>query len=299
MKYTIRDLQTDFPDEDSCLEWLVNFKYPDGITCPTCQKVTKHYKLANRKCYSCSVCRHQVHPTAGTILHKSRTPLVLWFYVIFVMSNTKSGVSAAQLQRELGVRYKTAWRMMHQVRKMMDSPNGVFSDEVEMDETFIHPNPYKRSSAMSMYTSDARRSGQVLFGIVQRGGAVRVWHVKSAGARVLLPIIEKNVKYGTIIHTDGYGAYRTLPRRGYNHKWTNHSIFEFYTEDSSTQNIENFWSHLKRGLKGVYRHVSSEYLQAYANEYAWRYSHRSSVSMFWALMGRVAEPSPDSYKTVS
>jgi transposase len=291
MKYTVKDLRVDFPDEESCLGWLLSYKFPNGVFCIQCDKITKHYKIKNRRVYSCSKCGRHLSPTAGTIFHKSCTPLTDWFYAIWMMSMNKAGTSAKQIERELGVSYPTAWRMMHQIRKMMDAPDGLFTGEVEIDETFIHANSFKRSSARRRYGSDARRTGQVVFGIVQRGGAVKVWHVKTAGARIIQPLIRENVKYGTLIHTDGYQAYRTLPKMGFEHRWTDHGKLEFYTPDSSTQNIENVWSHFKRGIKGVYRHIGPDYVQAYANEYAWRYSHRNDVSMFWSLMGRFEKPS--------
>ena len=106
--YTIRDLQRDFPNDEACLEWLLNHLYPDGIFCEKCQKKTKHYRIASRKSYSCDLCGNHVHPTAGTIFHKSRTPLTLWFHAIFMMASTRCGISAKQVQRETGVTYKTA-----------------------------------------------------------------------------------------------------------------------------------------------------------------------------------------------
>lgn len=292
MKYTVKDLRVDFPDDQACLEWLVGYLYPNGITCVKCKEITKHYKDKNRRSYSCSKCGRHMHPTAGTIYHNSRVPLTDWFYAVYMMSSNKAGTSAKQIERELGVTYKTAWRMMHQIRKLMDAPDGLFTDEVEVDETFIHANSFKRSSARKRYGYDARRTGEIVFGIVKRGGAVKVWHVKSTGARVLQPIIRENVQYGTLIHTDGYQGYRRLPQMGYNHRWTDHGKSQFYTPESSTQNIENVWSHLKRGIKGVYRHIGHGYIQSYANEYAWRYSNRNVTSMFWALMQQVSSERP-------
>lgn len=287
MKYTVKDLRVDFPDDQACLAWLVDYLYPEGITCKLCNKVTKHHPMKARKSYSCDECGHHVHPTAGTIFHKSSTPLTDWFYAIYLMSSNKAGTSAKQIERELGVTYKTAWRMMHQIRKMMEAPDELLSGEVEMDESYIHANVYKRSSAQRRYGRTGQRAGEVLFGMVQRNGAAKVWHVKSAGARVLQPLILKNVKYGSLIHTDGYLAYRRLPKMGYEHRTTDHSAFEFYREDSYTQNIENLWSTMKPRWKGTFKHISPKYLQAYANEYAWRYSNRNKPSMFWSLMCRV------------
>jgi transposase len=108
-----------YPNNDACLKEIVTIRYPDGITCLTCNKITTHYKLNDRLAYSCSVCRHQVYPLAGTIFEKTSTSLRLWFYAIFLMTHTKGEISAKQLQRELGVTYKTAWRMYKSVKKLM------------------------------------------------------------------------------------------------------------------------------------------------------------------------------------
>lgn len=119
MRYTIKDFQADFPNEQACLTWLKDYLYPDGIYCKICKKVTPHHAMRTRKSYSCETCGHHVHPTAGTIFDHSSTPLTLWFYAIYLMSATRAGISAKQLERELGVTYKTAWRMFHQIRSMM------------------------------------------------------------------------------------------------------------------------------------------------------------------------------------
>ncbi len=294
VKYSLMDMQADFPNEKACLMWLFEYRFPDGVHCPVCNKVTKHYYVASRKSFDCGGCGRHISPRAGTIFEGSSTPLTKWFYVIYVMSQTRAGISAAQMQRELGVTYKCAWRMMHQVRHLMGNTQSMLTGEVEVDETFIHPNVYKRSTAQKRYGRTGSRTGQVLFGMVERGGAVKIYHVKSAGVRVLTPIINANVRKGSLIHSDSYHAYDRLPVWGYDHRKTNHSKLEFYTEASHTQNIENVWSHLKRGMKGVYRHVEPHHLQAYADEYAFRYSHRHHWSIFWALMEQVSLRPPSS-----
>ena len=130
-------MKAEFPTEESCLEWLLNFLYPAGVECRKCGKVTKHHRVKGRKSYSCQVCGHHVHPTAGTIYHKSSTPLRDWFYAVFIMSSTRCGVSAKQLERELGVTYKTAWRMFKLIRSMLSETGGKLGGEVEVDETFV------------------------------------------------------------------------------------------------------------------------------------------------------------------
>jgi transposase-like protein len=291
MKYTVKQLQADFPDDAACLEWLVKYLYPEGVHCVKCEEITNHYKVSGRRSYVCSHCGNHFYPTAGTIFHKSTTPLTDWFHAIYIMSTNKAGTSARQIQRETGVTYKTAWRMMHKIRSMMDGPDDKLETEVEVDETYVHPNVYKRSSAKRKHGRNGRDVGQILFGVVQRGGPVKIWHVKSSGVRVLRPLILSNVEDGAIVHTDGHGSYRTLPHYGYEHRTTNHERHEYYTPDSYTQNIENVWSHIKRGIKGVYRHVDADYLQLYANEYAWRYNHRKQPVLFWHLLADTTLPS--------
>jgi len=197
------------------------------------------------------------------------------------MTATRSGISAKQLERTLGVTYKTAWRMFHQIRSMMgDDPSDNLFGEVEVDETYIHPDPQKRSTAKP-------HNSEIVFGMVERGGRVKVRHVKSSGVRVLVPEIKDGIAAGSTVYSDDWGAYRKLPLHGYPHSAVNHSEHQYVAGRVHTQNVENFWSNMKRGIKGVYRHVDAQYLQAYADEYAFRYSYRKHPSMFWALLCKV------------
>lgn len=133
-KYTLKDFMRDFPDDETCLEWLKNRRYPDGIFCDseTCQQVTPHYFVSSRKSYSCQNCGNHVHPTANTIFHKSSTPLTIWFYTIYLMAQTRGGISAKQIERKTGVTYKTAWRMCKLIRSRLDEDGDAFggSDKV-------------------------------------------------------------------------------------------------------------------------------------------------------------------------
>ena len=147
-KYTRKDFDKEFPNDDTCLDWLVNHRYPQGIECPVCQKITKHHKLTNRPVYECDYCGHQISPLANTIFHKSSTSLRTWFQAIHLMSSTRCGISAKQLQREMGVTYKTAWRMFKQIRTLLDETSQPLAGEVELDETFVG---YLHSPYLSIY----------------------------------------------------------------------------------------------------------------------------------------------------
>ena len=292
MKYTIRDLQTDFPDEAHCLIWLKEYLYPNGIYCKIDKKVTPHHLMKTRRSFSCEVCGHHVHPTAGTIFDHSSTPLTLWFYAMYLMTATRAGISAKQLQRELGVTYKTAWRMFHQIRKMMAADGKPLSGEVEVDETYMHPDPTRNTRLASKLHGRRYYNSEAIFGMVERGGRAKVKHVKSSGVRVLVPEIIKGVRTTSRIYSDEWRAYGKLAVWGYDHATVTHSAGEFVNGRTHTQNVENLWSNMKHGIKGVYRHVDPAYLQAYADEYAFRYSHRNDFQpMFWALMNRVAKQS--------
>lgn len=280
-KFTLKQFNARYPNDYACLEEIKQLRFGNELECPKCHKTNKFYKLDGRMAYSCAFCRYQIYPLNGTIFQKTTTPLTDWFYAIYLMAQTRAGISAKQLERELGVTYKTAWRMFHQIRKLMGDDDNLLSGEVEIDEAYFHPNPQRRSTAKS-------HNSEVVLGMVQRKGKAKVRHVKSAGVRVVLPVVEDNIDRETQIYTDEHGSYRALSKKGYAHATINHQVNRYVRGDIHTQNVENLWSNMKRGIRGVYRHVSPQHLQAYVNEYAFRYSYRDSdVPMFYLILREV------------
>ena len=170
---------------------------------------------------------------------------------------------------------------------MADDEDKTLSGEVEVDETYMHADPMKNKRIQPKTPGQRYYKSDIIFGMVERNGKAKVRHVKSSGVRVLSPEISKSVNSNATIYSDEYRSYVNLHRAGYRHRSINHSKSQFVLGHIHTQNVENLWSNMKRGIKGVYRHVDAKYLQAYANEYAFRYSHRNSVSMFWAILDRV------------
>jgi transposase len=134
---TVFDFERRFPDDAACLEELVGMLYPDGIYCPKCQKVTKHHRIKSRPAYSCQFCGHLEYPMKGTIFEGSSTSLKLWFYGIYLMASTRCGISAKQLEREIGVSYPTALRMFRQIRSLLDQDDDPLSGTVEVDEAWF------------------------------------------------------------------------------------------------------------------------------------------------------------------
>ena len=256
-KYSTRDFDRDFPDNDTCLEWLKNTKYPDGIYCPKCQKVTKHHKVTGRSCYECDNCGHQVFPIAGTIFHKSATPLRVWFQVIYRMSSTRCGISAKQIQRETGVTYKTAWRMFKQIRTLLGETDQTLTGEVELDETYmggkaINMHATKRAKLSGRGTADKTP----IFGAVERKGNVMAIKVPNVDQATLIPHVKENVAPNATVYTDEMGAYAPLKANGYNHQIINHSEHVYVRANVHTNTIEGFWSLVKRGIGGVYHSVT-------------------------------------------
>src|SRR4030043_1031640 len=174
--YTIKNFDQQFPTDDACLDFLFKARYPKGVYCEKCGKITKHYKRAGMKFYSCEFCGMGVSPPSVTIFHKSDTPLRSLFHAIFLMASTKTGISAKQLQRELGVTYKTAWRIFKEIRKLMSENINPLIGQVEVDETYIGgKREGKRGRGASGKT--------VVMGLVERNGnavAQVVPNVKSA-----------------------------------------------------------------------------------------------------------------------
>lgn len=282
-KYTIRDLQSDFPDEKSCLDFLLGKQYPNGIFCKNCKRVTKHHFVESRKSYECQFCGNHVHPTAGTIFHKSSTPLTLWFYAIYLMSSTRTGISAKQLERELGVTYKTAWRMFTMIRSVLDENNDPFGSnggDVEVDETYVGGvRKGKRGRGATGKTP--------VVGAVERGGKVKAQVVPNTQSETVMPFIENTADATAVIHTDEYQVYNALDRYGYDHKRIRHSDGIFVVGNIHTNSIEGFWAQVKNAVSGVHHGVDPSYLQSYVNEYAFRYNHRKDVNpMFWSFLGR-------------
>ena len=279
-KYTIRDFDRDFPDDDACLKWLKDYLYPNGIDCKICGEVTKHHRIKSRPSYSCDRCGHHVHPMADTIYQDTRTPLKLWFYATYVMAQTRCGISAKQLQRELGVTYKTAWRVCRQIRSLLDEPLEPFGSEVEVDETYIGG---KKRGVIG------RGVGKTpVVGVVERRGKIVAAKTPDVSRATVLPIIKQHVLPRTTVYTDEYKTYNVLPAQGYRHRRIHHASRVYVRGAVHTNTIEGFWSLLKRGLGGVYHAVSAKYLQSYLNEYSFRYNHRDDEQpMFMTMLHQV------------
>jgi transposase len=280
-KYTLVEFKRDFPDNDAILEWLKDYRWPDGIYCPVCDKVRKHHRIKSRPCYKCDYCGHEVYPTAGTIFHKSATPLRTWFDAMLWIATTRSGHSAKELQRITGVTYKTAWRMFKQIRTLFGEDTIPFNGEVEVDESYF-------GGARRGKRGRGAEGKTAVIGIVQRHGKVTASVVSNVKSSTVMPLIRKNIARTATVYTDEFHSYDRVSNAGYSHKRVEHSARVYVNGDAHTNSIEGFWSLAKRGISGVYHAVSPKYLQSYLNEYSFRYNHRNdNVPMFKLILKRI------------
>jgi transposase len=282
-----------FPSSDACLDYLKERFYPDGSDCPKCGKQTKFHRLKSRAAYSCQYCRHQVYPTSGTIFNKSTTSLQLWFWAIYLMSSTRCGISAKQLEREIGVTYKTAHRMFKQIRSLLcDEDDEPLDGKVEVDETAYGGKPRVGQVQGRKGSREWGNQKETVLGMVERRGRVRAKIVPDRQAATLGGTMRQHILPSAMVFTDELPAYISPGMDYRGHHRIKHLERIYVDGDVHTQTIEGFFGLLKNGIRGVYHAVSRRYLQSYLDEYAFRYNQRDSAQpMFWTILDRVRKVS--------
>jgi transposase len=296
--YSVTEFLAEFPDDAACLEHLWRTRHAlDGehAHCLKCDavKVFKRYETKQqRQSWTCTACGHHLHPTAGTIFHRSSTSLRLWFHAMYLMTSTRCGISAKQLERELGVHYKTAWRMFNKIRNELMAeadPAPSLRGKVEVDETSWGGRP-RRKFKTRQESVAFREAKPTVLGMVERGGRVRLRVIPARRGEPLSDAVRANVNPESVLYTDDWWSYRPLAREYAGHRVINHSAGSYVEGDIYTNTIEGFFGNLKTGMRGTYKFVSRKYLQSYLDEYAWRHNHRhyGQRPMFHALVREAA-----------
>jgi ribosomal protein L37AE/L43A len=278
---TLTQFRSLYPDDDACLEHLMRVRYGDRHCCSKCKKDAHYYRVKKRRSYECEYCGHQVYPTAGTPFEKTRTNLTSWFHAMFMFCSTRNGVAAKELQRQLGVTYKTAWRMGHEIRKYMayvdgDAPlggSGPGAPIVEADKTFVGGRDKKGQDDKA-----------VVLGMAERGGEVITRILDGRGEDEVVPELMKHVRDGSKVATDEAGAFMNLWRLGFAHGTVNHRAKEYVRGAVHTNTIEAFWGNLKRGITGTHVWVSKKHLQKYLCEFEYRHNLRKQPELMLALL---------------
>ncbi len=285
-KFTFNQFKGEYPDDNACLVAILARRYGGIDACPHCGIAGKLSRIEGRRAFACKEGCH-IYPCAGTVFEHSSTPLSLWFHAMYLMTATRNGVSAKELQRQLGVTYKCAWRIGHQLRILLAARDkatnpGKLGGHVEIDETYI-------GGKTTMSRKNLNKT--VVMGMIQRGGPFK-GHVLPAGRKqYMIPKVLRGVAEGTTISTDTHPAYKPLNRLGYKHESVCHERDEWVRGIHHTNRIEGFWSHLKRGISSTHVHVSKQHMQKYVDEFAFRYNNRHApAEMFQRVLAQISQP---------
>ncbi len=282
---TVRQFFQRFPDDEACLRHVMEVRYGLRHTCRKCKTEATFHRMSDRRAFACSQCGDHVYPTAGTVLQDTRTPLQSWFYAIYLFVVTRHGVSGKELQRQLGVTYKTAWRMGQQLRLLMTSADEfrLLKGHVEADEAFIGGR-LRRVKGRGKHLDNKT----TVVGLRERGGLTQTVVVKDTKLGTLKRVVLENVEPGSIVSTDEHSGYNLLVEEGYTHGAVKHSKKEWAkTEDGirhHTNSIESFWRLFKNSIRSTHIHVSEKYMQRYLDEFTFRSNKRQMGNAMFDLL---------------
>jgi transposase-like protein len=267
-----------FADQDVCIDYVAKIRWPHGTVCPSCESTENTY-LASRRVWKCRPCKRQFSVKVGTIFEQSPLPLSVWLPAVWLLANSKNGVSSHELGRALGITQKSAWHVLHRVREALrDGSFELLDGEVEVDETFVGGHNDFRHDWKKRPGKDGKA---VVVGARQRGdgGKVRACVVPDRKRDTLMRFVATNVDRGALVCTDEANQYFYLRWDGFKHATVNHSKKEYVVGRVHTNGIENFWSLVKRSIHGTYVQVDVAHLSRYVDERAFAYNQRQQTDL--------------------
>jgi transposase-like protein len=285
------DITAKFKTEDECLDYIEAMRWPNGeIGCVHCglighvSKITRSAGENKRtRLFQCLSCGKQFSATSGTIFNDTHLPLTKWFLAIALVCEAKKGVSAKQIERHLGVNYRTAWHLCHRIREAMQE-GGLLTGVVEADETYLTPKKPRKGRP---YVKKDKRD--VVLGMVERGGKLRLVPIKDAKIEIIEPVLDKNVSPDATLMTDDFSTYSIIGQRKFKAHFTINHQRSYAIGALHTNTIENAFSLLKRGIYGTFHKVSIKHLGRYCNEFSYRFNRRGEqLQMFDATLKNLA-----------
>ncbi len=283
MDTNLIDLVAEFNgNEDKCKSHLEELRWPDGLKCPRCESAKVSPVKEGSHIFDCLTCGYQFTVTANTIFHDTHLPLWKWFLAVYLMTESKKGISANQLKRTLKISYKTAWYLCHRIRKAMEeaAPGPKLNGTVEVDETYVGGRYDKRRKRHAY-------EKQAVLGMIERKGKLEVKAVRGTGNKIIIPIIEDRVNKDARVMTDDYVGYTRLDKDGYHRDVIDHKHDEWVKGDVYTNTIENAWSLFKRSIVGSFHHISTKHVEAYLDEFEWRFNERKNPHLYRDTMIRL------------
>lgn len=292
---TLAEFQTQFATDEACAAYLHQCRWEEGFRCPRCRHATS-YVIASRSLEKCAACDYQVSVTAGTVLHRTKMPLRLWFWAAYFVATHTPGISALQLQRQLGLRrYETAWTLLQKLRRAMLRPErDCISGTVEVDEAYlggveegVRGGRQKGKKAIVAAAVEVRGAGS---------GRIRLGLVRDVSAASLIPFVQGAVSPGAIVITDGWHGYFRLGAAGY--------IHQAHSQGGHKKNaskllprVHRVFSNLKTWIAGTHHGISGKHLGHYLNEYMFRFNRRKTpMAAFQSLLGLATRHEPTTYK---
>jgi transposase-like protein/predicted RNA-binding Zn-ribbon protein involved in translation (DUF1610 family) len=290
-EFSVREFFQRFPDDDACLAHIMQVRFGGTrFDCQSCGTVgATHHKLQKRRTFVCSACGHHVNPTANTILHDTRTPLVSWFYAMYLFCTTRHGVSGKELQRQLGVTYKTAYRIGQQIRDLTakaQSFDALLTGHVELDEAYVGG---RRSGGKRGRGAPGKT---IVMGLASRDGNMKAVVIPNVKMDTLRGVVLENVEAGSVVSTDELYSYNLLTGDGFKHGAVKHGAKEYAFYDYKTganhhvNTVEGFWRLFKASIRSTHVQISGKHMQRYLSEFTFRASNRERVNgMFDLLVG--------------
>jgi transposase-like protein len=280
---SLLDLTNRIRNEQAAIDYFTAIRWRSGTFCPYCGS-TKVYHFSDKRTHKCGDCRQRFSIKVGTIFEDSKIPMRKWLMAIWLINHSK-GIASTQLAKDIGVTQKTAWFVAHRLREAQKttSYNKPLKDTVEADETFIGGKEANKHASKRKGKTQGGSGKAVVFGMLERGGELRAWHLKMGRKYVLNGLVQAHVAPGSTVMTDDFGGYRSLPDT-FKHESVNHSAGEYVRGEAHTNSIEGAWSLLKRQIYGIHHWVSEKHLGRYVSEMTWRYNRRE-MTMGERLVG--------------